>query len=210
MTGYIHFRPSTLRGVQDLNPSTPVLLAAAALGLALIAFGGIAGMVGGFVVALLALDRLFPEPRAGKASAERSFKRASRTRGRESERLSYLAEDDGWAATAERRPLGVQEIATDSIVGTVEQGKAAAFDRRFSPPDFSRERWTGMWVAANRGTELPPISVYRVGDVHFVRDGHHRVSVANALGMAATDAEVVELRPVATASNAQLNRRSQR
>ena len=29
---------------------------------------------------------------------------------------------------------------------------------------------------------MPPISVYRVGDLHFVRDGHHRVSVARAQG----------------------------
>jgi hypothetical protein len=35
---------------------------------------------------------------------------------------------------------------------------------------------------------MPPISVYRVGDLHFVRDGHHRVSVARALGAATIDA----------------------
>ena len=35
---------------------------------------------------------------------------------------------------------------------------------------------------------MPPISVYRVGDMHFVRDGHHRVSVARALGLRVIDA----------------------
>jgi hypothetical protein len=40
---------------------------------------------------------------------------------------------------------------------------------------------------------MPPISVYRVGDRHFVRDGHHRVSVARALGAEAIEAHVVEL-----------------
>ena len=50
-----------------------------------------------------------------------------------------------------------------------------------------------MCHAAQHGTELPPISVYRVGEAHFVRDGHHRVSVARALGAIAIDAHVVEL-----------------
>jgi hypothetical protein len=40
---------------------------------------------------------------------------------------------------------------------------------------------------------MPPIDVYRVGDRHFVRDGHHRVSVARSLGATRIDAEVVEL-----------------
>ena len=50
-----------------------------------------------------------------------------------------------------------------------------------------------MCIAARRGTPLPPISVYRAGREHFVRDGHHRVSVARALGADSIDAEVVEL-----------------
>ena len=44
-----------------------------------------------------------------------------------------------------------------------------------------------------RGAALPPISVFRIGASHYVDDGHHRVSVAAALGMVAIDAEVVEL-----------------
>jgi hypothetical protein len=51
-----------------------------------------------------------------------------------------------------------------------------------------------MWLAARRGTALPPIAVYRIGDEHFVRDGHHRVTVARALGAAGIEADVVELR----------------
>jgi hypothetical protein len=78
-------------------------------------------------------------------------------------------------------------------VGTAESAKSLAFDRNFRPPPVSRHRWERLWVAARRGTSLPPISVYRVGDQHFVSDGHHRVSVARALGMAAIDAEVTEL-----------------
>jgi hypothetical protein len=56
-----------------------------------------------------------------------------------------------------------------------------------------RARWERIANAARRGEPLPPISVYRVGDVHFVRDGHHRVSVARALGRDTIDAYVVEV-----------------
>ena len=80
-----------------------------------------------------------------------------------------------------------------SIVGTVEASKARRFDSSFRPPPSSRYRWERLWIAARRGAPLPPISVYRLGDRHYVDDGHHRVSVARALGMAAIDAEVTEL-----------------
>jgi hypothetical protein len=87
----------------------------------------------------------------------------------------------------------VQAIAIDSISGTSDRHKAEAFDRSFRPPAWSRRRWAQMYHAAARGVELPPISVYRVGEEHFVRDGHHRVSVARALGAEAIEASVVEL-----------------
>jgi hypothetical protein len=44
-----------------------------------------------------------------------------------------------------------------------------------------------------RGESLPPIDVYRIGDAHFVRDGHHRVSVARALRIEQLEAHVVEV-----------------
>jgi hypothetical protein len=114
-------------------------------------------------------------------------------RPQESVRLPSLDQALGIGTPASRRPLGGRVIALASIVGTAESAKALAFDRSFRPPPVSRRRWEALWVAARRGTPLPPISVYRVGEQHFVSDGHHRVSVARALGMAAIDAEVTEL-----------------
>jgi hypothetical protein len=92
-----------------------------------------------------------------------------------------------------RRPAGLQPIPLCSVVGTAEPAKARVFDDRFRVPESSRGRWEALWLANRRGASLPPISVFRVGDRHYVDDGHHRVSVANALGMAAIDAEVTEL-----------------
>lgn len=99
---------------------------------------------------------------------------------------------------AHRRRVGLRAIPLESIVGTAELSKARRFDASFRPPPSSRRRWEGLWVAARRGRSLPPISVYRLGDCHYVDDGHHRVSVAHALGMAAIDAEVTEIGSLST------------
>jgi hypothetical protein len=114
-------------------------------------------------------------------------------RPRESSRLASLDDALGAAPPANRRPAGLREIPLDSIVGTAEAAKARAFDREFRPPPTSQRRWERLWVAGRRGAPIPPISVFRLGDEHYVGDGHHRVSVAHALGMAAIDAEIIEL-----------------
>jgi hypothetical protein len=85
----------------------------------------------------------------------------------------------GWRGESD---LGVQKIALDTIVGTVDR-RAGAFDRAFRPASLEvRGRWESVAAARRRGVELPPIDVYRIGELHFVQDGHHRVSVARAVG----------------------------
>ena len=163
-----------------------------------IAIGGIPGFVAGFVAALLGIDRLLDRMHGfggwGLDDAGRRFDRLARERRRRPSRCAYLPEDTGPAAIAERQRLGVIPIAVASIVGTVDPHKAEAFDAEFRPPPYGRARWSQMCHAVQIGAELPPISVYRLGDAHYVRDGHHRVSVARALGAIDIDAEVTELR----------------
>ena len=90
------------------------------------------------------------------------------------------------------RPLGLQTIELDSIVGTVDRTRE--FDRDFRPTTPRlRERWESIAAAQRRGESMPPIDVYRIGDLHFVRDGHHRVSVARAQGLRTIDAHVTEV-----------------
>jgi hypothetical protein len=90
------------------------------------------------------------------------------------------------------RPLGMQTIELDAIAGTVDRTRD--FDRDFRPTTPRlRERWERIAAAMRRGDPLPPIDVYRVGDLHFVRDGHHRVSVARALGLTTIEASVTEV-----------------
>jgi hypothetical protein len=89
--------------------------------------------------------------------------------------------------------LGLQTIPLDSIVGTIDRTRD--FDRGFRPTTPRvRGRWQRIAAAQRRGEAFPPISVYRVGDLHFVRDGHHRVSVAKSLGRDDIDAYVTQVR----------------
>ena len=149
-------------------------------------------MLIGFTAVLVAIDRLLELGGSTVTGAEQAYKRVSRGRRRAGP-LEYLPDDTGWAAKAARRRLGLQTISIASISGTTDRHKAEAFDGDFRPPAWSRVRWTQMYLAAQRGSDLPPVAVYRVGDRHFVRDGHHRVSVARATGALAIEANVVEL-----------------
>lgn len=88
--------------------------------------------------------------------------------------------------------LGTKLIPLDAIVGSVD--KVRDFDRRFRPTSArSRQRWERLSRASRKGEEIPPIDVYQVGDYYFVRDGHHRVSVARSLGLDVIEARVTAI-----------------
>jgi len=77
---------------------------------------------------------------------------------------------------------GLHTIPLDAIVGSVDRMRD--FDRRFRPTTSrTRGRWERIAAARRRGEAMPPIDVFRIGHLHFVRDGHHRVSVARAQGL---------------------------
>jgi hypothetical protein len=92
-----------------------------------------------------------------------------------------------------RVDLGEQVIDLDSIVGTVDR-RGGEFERDFRPSPATRGRWERIAEARKRGEAMPPIDVFRIGDLHFVRDGHHRVSVARALKEKDINANVTEVR----------------
>ncbi|MGH2981338.1 MAG: chromosome partitioning protein ParB, partial [Solirubrobacterales bacterium] len=90
------------------------------------------------------------------------------------------------------RKLGLQTIPLHSIAGTVDRTRG--FDRSFRPTSRRiRERWERIAKAQRQGEAMPPIEVYRVGGMHFVKDGHHRVSVARAQRRREIDAHVTEI-----------------
>ena len=89
--------------------------------------------------------------------------------------------------------LGMRVVPVKKIVGSV--GRHRDFDRAFLPVRASaRERWKRVDRAFYRAVDLPPVSLYKIGDAYFVQDGNNRVSVARYQGVELIDAEVVELR----------------
>ena len=147
----------------------------------------------------MALDTGFPAQdarddflRARRRAAMSAVRR--RLHGRSATYDVLLPFDEVVAALGRRgeRDLGEQVIAVDSVVGSVD--RSTGFDRLFRPTsDEVERRFQRIDAALRRGEEMPPIHVYRIGDVHFVIDGHHRVAVARALGWTTINAHVVEV-----------------
>ncbi|TFG61793.1 MAG: transcriptional regulator, partial [Spirochaetales bacterium] len=87
---------------------------------------------------------------------------------------------------------GMQTVPISKIVGSEDRYKD--FNRMFLPKhNYMKNRWTSIDRAHLRNFILPPVSLYEIGGVYFVRDGNHRVSVAAVRGVMEIDAEVVSL-----------------
>lgn len=88
--------------------------------------------------------------------------------------------------------LGYQTVPLDSIVGS--EGRFHEFDRAFYPREKrTKDRWLVIDLAHYDHVSLPPVELIKVGQVYFVRDGNHRVSVARARGYQVIDAYVTEI-----------------
>jgi uncharacterized ParB-like nuclease family protein len=127
----------------------------------------------------------------------KAFRRAIRAAlTRRSHRLLSLDSVLEAAGIEGRAFGGVHEIPLDKVVGSAApQVKGADFDPGFLPINRRlRERWTRIYKAMVEGDELPPIDVYKLDDLYYVIDGHHRVSVARSLGRDVINARVVEVK----------------
>jgi len=89
-----------------------------------------------------------------------------------------------------RRLLGLQTIRVDQITGSLNRN--TDFDHQFRPlKEHVLNRWVDAYILHERDG-WSPVLVHKVGDQYFVEDGHHRVSVARALGMDFMEAAVWE------------------
>jgi hypothetical protein len=110
-----------------------------------------------------------------------------------SDRLLCFEEFSKTLGALNRVRLGQRVVRVDEIVGSV--GRCWEFDGGFMPARASAEtRWKRIDRAFHRGEELPPVSLYKIGDYYFVLDGHHRLSVAHYQAVEMIDAEVTEFR----------------
>ena len=119
---------------------------------------------------------------------------ASRLRGAPADVDVILPFDEVVVALGQRglRDLGLRMVDLDTVVGTVDRTRD--FDRSFRPiTNRPRQRFERLAAAIRRGEPIDPIDVYRVGEAHFVRDGHHRVAVARAIGIPSLEAHVTEV-----------------
>jgi hypothetical protein len=154
------------------------------------------------------VDTGFPEPDAVAAFARERRRQSlaelgSRLTTKRQDAQAMLPFDDVVAALGRvaERDLGLQTIALESVVGTVDR-RSGEFDRRFRPRSRRLQgRWQKIAAARRRGETMPPIDVYRIGELHFVQDGHHRVSVARAHGDTTIDARVREVQTTVGATD---------
>ena len=129
------------------------------------------------------------------------FRRARRKAGRELLRARLRGESAELLSYEQVRQMlkgktgaviGLQEIPLDAIVGSV--GRYVDFSRSFLPlQDSDEARWARVQLKNLSLDGLPPIEVYQVGEVYFVRDGNHRVSVARQLGTTHIEAYVTQI-----------------
>lgn len=88
--------------------------------------------------------------------------------------------------------LGLMQVRVDQIVGSV--GRFRDFDRAFLPVQtHTRDRWISIDKAHYADIILPPVDLYKIGEIYFVKDGNHRISVARERGQQYVDAYVIEV-----------------
>jgi hypothetical protein len=84
---------------------------------------------------------------------------------------------------------GIKTVSLDQVCGSMD--RLGDFDHHFHPlDDRLRDRWVSVAMARSQDIPLPPVSLVQVGACYFVEDGHHRISVAHALGQTMIDAEI--------------------
>lgn len=103
--------------------------------------------------------------------------------------LFPLAKVDAASTVHARRNAGMQTVPISQIRGS--EGRSRDFDRDFNPlQSHTKDRWLSIAGARQRGRVMPPVELIQVRDVYFVQDGHHRISVARALGELDIEAKV--------------------
>jgi hypothetical protein len=104
-------------------------------------------------------------------------------------RLLDLAAMEADAAITRRYYAGIQMVPIAAIHGSESRG--VDFDAGFHPcRKHDRDRWLSVATAWHLGLSLPPVELIQMGAHYFVRDGHHRISIAAALGVRDIEASV--------------------
>lgn len=136
------------------------------------------------------------------ASALNSDFEKAKSRARVSKVVSFLTakNDDllsfeeitGMVKPASQSYAGIKNVPLDRVVGS--EGRNEDFNRSFLPrKEFLRYRWMKVDEAQYEDKILPPVKLYELGSLYFVKDGNHRISVAKLRRREFIDAEVTHL-----------------
>jgi hypothetical protein len=120
----------------------------------------------------------------GKVSRLRSF-----LKGQSPELMNLMSVVKSICVSS-RHYGGLKTVEIDKIKGS--EGRTKDFDISFRPLlKNQRDRWQSVAAARLADTPLPPVELVQVGDIYFVRDGHHRISVSRAMGEEFIEAVIV-------------------
>ena len=110
---------------------------------------------------------------------------------KEAQRLQHLEDHHANGAVTSDHLADVQSVPITRIKGSVSEGRTHDFDAEFRPlKQHNKDRWLGLAAAKQQGVKVPPVGLVKVGEDYFVRDGHHRISVARAMEQAEIRANV--------------------
>lgn len=128
----------------------------------------------------------------GRARVKQTFGRLLSLLRHERDQLLSLQEVRALLRPTRETYRGLQTVPIARIVGS--EGRYQDFDRTFLPRhDHLKGRWVRVDAAHHQQLILPPVTLYEIGGVYFVRDGNHRVSVGRLQGVEFIDAEVISL-----------------
>jgi hypothetical protein len=106
-----------------------------------------------------------------------------------SSHLTDIGQLTGSQQVSNQRSLGSKVVRIADIQAS--EDRSGDFDRSFNPLEIhTKSRWLSIAAARLNGQAMPAVELIKVGEVYAVRDGHHRISVARALGEDFIDARV--------------------
>jgi hypothetical protein len=109
--------------------------------------------------------------------------------GRRPKGLLNLADVQQQFPVDSRAYLGIRWVPIAQIRGS--EGRCNDFDAKFRPLRIHvQDRWVDLAIARNHAVALPAVELVQIEDSYFVRDGHHRISVAKQFGQLEIEAEV--------------------
>jgi hypothetical protein len=128
----------------------------------------------------------------GKARTRELFGRILSLLTNQRDNLLSLQEVKALLGPTSETYRGLRVVPIEKIVGS--EGRYQDFNRFFLPRhNRLKGRWVRVDTAHHQDVVLPPVTLYEVGGVYFVRDGNHRVSVGKLQGVEFIDAEVISL-----------------